>query len=174
MAAKSEEEMGKRFSFLGFLLAVVGAGLLFGCEPKVIPGTQIQDTPETRALATLVVEKYRRAMEARDADTIAGMCSPRFHETGGTPAADDDYNLDGLKKRLAEKFKRIKAMTLDIILIDIAIDEEKQPSLRRGEPGAPGGAETPPGHDVKWETQSEDAQMLFTLENGEWKVTSGL
>jgi len=127
MAAKSEEEMGKRFSFLGFLLAVVGAGLLFGCEPKVIPGTQIQDTPETRALATLVVEKYRRAMEARDADTIAGMCSPRFHETGGTPAADDDYNLDGLKKRLAEKFKRIKAMTLDIILIDIAIDEEKQP-----------------------------------------------
>jgi len=27
---------------------------------------------------------------------------------------------------------------------------------------------------VKWETQSEDAQMLFTLENGEWKVTSGL
>ncbi|MBI5529849.1 MAG: hypothetical protein HY897_26290 [Deltaproteobacteria bacterium] len=166
--------MSKRFPLTGILLALASVGLLFACEPKVIPGTQIQDTPETRSLATLVVEKYRRAMEAREADTIAGMCSPRFHETGGTPGAEDDYNLDGLKKRLAEKFKRIKAMTLDIVLIDINIDEEKQPNTAavKYHYFLKYLVEFP--HEEKWETQSEDAQMLFTLENAEWKVTSGL
>ena len=154
------------------LAAAVLLVLGVACEPKVIPGTQINDTPETRSLASLVVEKYRRAMEAREADTILSMASPRFHETGGTANAKDDYNIDGLKKRLAEKFKRLKALTLDLTLIDVAVDEDGQKATVKYHYFLKYLVQYP--NEERWETQSEDAQMIFALENGEWKVLSGL
>lgn len=155
------------------LVVVVAAMLvLSACEPKTIPGTQIKDTPETRSLASLVNEKYRRAMEARDADSILSMVSPRFHETGGTPDAKDDYDVDGLKKRLAEKFKRLKAITLEIVLVDIDVAEDGQKATVKYHYFLKYLVQYP--NEERWETQSEDAQMLFALENGEWRVKSGL
>ena len=151
------------------LLAVL---ILAGCEPKVIPGTQIKDTPETRSLASLVNEKYRRAMENRDAETIVGMASPRFHESSGNGDAKDDYNYDGLKKRIADKFKRLKALTLEIVLIDIDVAEDGQKAGVKYHYFMKYLVQYP--NEERWEAQSEDAQMHFALENGEWKVTSGL
>ena len=142
------------------------------CEPKIIPGTQIKDTPATRSLATLVLEKYRKAMEARDADTILSMVSPRFHEPGGTASPADDYNVDGLKKRLAEKFKKLQALTLDISLIDIAVDDEKGSATVKYHYFLKYLVQYPA--EERWESQSEDAQMIFSLDKGEWKVMSGL
>ena len=155
------------------LTAAVAAVLaLCACEPKVIPGTQIKDTPETRALASLVNEKYRRAMELRDAEAILSMASPRFHESNGTGTPRDDYNFDGLKKRLADKFKRLKAVTLEIVLIDIDVAEDGLKATVKYHYFLKYLVQYP--NEERWETQSEDAQMLFALENGEWKVTSGL
>ena len=44
---------------------------LMGCGTAKIPGTNIEDTPENRAIYD-VVEAYRVAMEKRDVDALKG------------------------------------------------------------------------------------------------------
>jgi hypothetical protein len=155
-----------------FVACALLTALASGCEPKLIPGTKIKDTPETKALVELVVNKYRKAMEAKDADTLVAMASPRFYETGGTPSAADDYNLDGLKKKLAEKFKLTITIQLDIALTDVIVDKEKNEGKVRYHYFLKYLVKYP--SEERWETQSEDAEMGFVLENGEWKAIRGL
>ncbi|MFA6034366.1 MAG: DUF4440 domain-containing protein [Myxococcota bacterium] len=145
---------------------------LCACEPKVIPGTQIKDSPDARAIGKLVMERYRNAMEARDTATILSMASPRFYETTGTPSPADDYNYDGLKKKIEDKFKKILALNLDLALQDIVVEKEKGTAFVRYHYFLRYLVKYP--SEERWETQSEDAQMNFVLENGEWKVINGL
>jgi hypothetical protein len=152
--------------------ALLAAFLLSGCEPKMIPGTKIKDTPETKALALLVVDKYRKAMEAKDVDTLISMVSSRFFENGGTPVPEDDYNADGLKKRLTEKFKVIHAITLDIVLSDIDTNKEAKTGYVRYHYFLKYLVKYP--SEERWENQSDDAEMDFVMENGEWRVTRGM
>lgn len=152
--------------------ALLAASLISGCEPKMIPGTKIKDTPETKTLANLVVNKYRKAMESKDIDTLMSMISPRFFENGGTPGPEDDYNGDGLRKKLAEKFKVINAISLDIVLSDIDTDKDAKTGYVRYHYFLKYLVKYP--SEERWESQSDDAQMDFKLENGEWKVIRGM
>ena len=48
---------------------MVGAGFVLtsGCAPRRIPGTDLDDTPDNRAIID-VMGKYKKAFEARDVD----------------------------------------------------------------------------------------------------------
>jgi len=145
---------------------------IFGCTPKLIPGTKIKDTPDTRAIAVLVTEKYRRAMESKDIDTIMSLASTKYYEDESNTDSTDDFNYAGLKEKLKSRFKIVKTVILDITLADVIADREK-------------GTATVKYHYIlkflvnypsieKWEVSSDDAKMELVLENGEWKVLKGL
>lgn len=156
----------KRVFLFIFLLLII-----YGCPPKYIPGTTIIDNDVNRAIFFLV-EKYRKAYEEKDIDTIMSMVSKNFYENGGNADPSDDYNYEGLKNNLIEKFSKTKAQGLEIRIKSIDFDKDKnrisvkynyfvkfQMSLATGD---------------KWETASDCAEMVFVKENGEWKVIKGL
>ncbi len=66
--------------FLG--VAVV---LAVGCSTKRIPGTEIDDNDETRAIPK-VNEQDRMAVEARDANRVIGLVADTFRDNGGSEA----------------------------------------------------------------------------------------
>ena len=57
-------------------LAGLAALALLACGAKRIPGTEIRDTPETRAVVA-AIEAYRQAAEKRDAEAVMALVSPK-------------------------------------------------------------------------------------------------
>ena len=69
-----------------------------GCATvNTIPGTKVADTKSNREILD-VCERYRHAMEDRDATTLLSLAHPNYYEDSGTPLASDDYGYEGLKE----------------------------------------------------------------------------
>ena len=152
---------------LALLLALVAAA---ACTKHVLPGTDIQDTPEKRAIYT-VIDAYVKAVNARDAGAVLGHVAPDYFDDAGTPEPNDDLDRAGLEKALAEAFGSLDAEKLAV-------------AIRRIEVNADGTAfaeifydnwyrvQTPAG--PKPRRDSDVHRMKFRKVNGEWKFTSGL
>jgi len=154
-----------------FCIVLAISSIITACPPKYIPGTTIVDNDENRAIVMLM-EKYRRAFEEKDVDTIMSLVSKNFYENGGNADPSDDYNYEGLKKNLKDKFSKTRAQGLEIRIKSIDFDRENnrvsvkynyfvkfQMALSSGD---------------RWETASDTAEMIFVKENGEWKIIKGL
>src|SRR5947208_12358510 len=94
------------------MLAVTVAVLAFGCTPKKIPGTELDDNDDTRSILD-VMEKYRVALEKRDAQSIIGLADESFKDDGGSANPDDDYNYHDLYTKLPETLKKLGDIRLE-------------------------------------------------------------
>ena len=82
-----------------FPIQPLALSLLLGCATSRMPNTDVPDTAENRDIVAFC-ERYRHAVEARDARTLLSMASPRYFEDAGTPDGADDYGIDGLARLL--------------------------------------------------------------------------
>jgi hypothetical protein len=71
------------------------------CTPECLGGTHIPGTDENRAVLAFC-EVYRRAVEARDVDTLLSLASPAYFEDGGNTDPSDDLDRKGLEAFLRE------------------------------------------------------------------------
>ncbi|MFY0574465.1 YybH family protein [Cystobacter fuscus] len=143
--------------------------VLSACGPRYIPGTQINDTQDTRAILK-VMERYRVAVEARDAKAIQALVSPNFRDNAGTEDPLDDLTAENLAQTLPALLARVDAprLEMDVRRVDVKRDGWAtviyywNASWR-----APGLMERP-------QRDSELEQMVFQRENGEWRIVSGI
>lgn len=159
---------------LGLLGAVLGAGSLSGCATgPSIPGTLVPDTRANRQIIE-VCEKYRRALEDRDADVLLGMASPQYFEDSGTPKADDDYGYEGLKTILATRLSSLKAVRYNIqyrrvafnptanrVAVDIRYDASYQLATELGD---------------RWERKQSEKRLELEFDKNRraWLFTTGM
>lgn len=142
---------------------------LAACGPAFIPGTQIPDTDETRAVLK-VVEQYRVALEARNAKAIQELVSKSFHDNGGTEDPQDDLTYDNLPQALPALFARLDSprVDMDIRMIDVkkngiaTVTYYWNASWRV------------PGLLDKTQRNSELEQMVLSKEEGKWRIVAGL
>jgi hypothetical protein len=94
------------------LLTALAVALSFGaaatgCSSSgaYIRGTRVEDTSENRTIIG-VVERYRLAVERKDATALMKMAAKTYWEDGGTPTGADDYGYDGLREVLVGRFQR--------------------------------------------------------------------
>lgn len=79
--------------------------LAFGCGANKLPNSDVEDTPEHRAIWK-IVQAYRTAMENRDAEAIAKLVSRDYFENRSTTdKSKDDYGHDKLKQRVLPKLR---------------------------------------------------------------------
>lgn len=142
-----------------------------GCSTKHLPHTQIEDTPETRAVFNMVMA-YRTAMEERDVDALLGMVSRRYYENAATTErSNDDYGFDMLAKAVIPVLREnIKAVQYRILLRSITVDGERAwadfeyyYNFKYVEGGEEG-----------WSQQNDFNRLEFLLESGVWKIVAGL
>ncbi len=151
-------------------LFLLCAPLLLGaCATRNIPGTQIADTRETRDIIN-VLERYRAALEARNAEAVQQLISPSFRDNAGTESPEDDLTYENIAQVLPTLFEQIEAPKVDMDIRQVEVKPDgtaivtyywnaswRMPSL----------AEKP-------QRQSELERMILQREDGKWLIVSGL
>jgi Domain of unknown function (DUF4440) len=142
--------------------------LLAACAARQIPGTQIPDTKESRAVLD-VMERYRSALEARDAQAIQQLVSESFRDNAGTETLEDDLTHDNLSEVLPALFARLESprVDLDIRQVDVrdgmaTVTYYWNASWRM------------PALGDKPQRESELEQMVLQREDGQWRIVSGI
>src|SRR6266852_2754249 len=142
---------------------------LAACTHRVIPGTQIPDEPENRAVLQVLVN-YKQAMEARDADALLSLAAPGYFDKGDPNRPADPRDLAGLRKSVPKDFNGVRALKIDIDLRNLKIDGDRAQvdyfAVMRYAVALPTGE--------KWFTESDDQRMKFVKIDGDWKISSGM
>ena len=96
---------------------------LAGCGAKRIPGTDLEDTGDTRAIID-VIARYNAALDARDANGILAVVDPSFYDDAGTLIPDDDLDIQRLRTTIPQRLARLNdmAVRIDIKTIDVKGD----------------------------------------------------
>lgn len=150
-------------------LAIPLALLVAACTPKRIPGTEVRDTEENRAVYA-VVEAYVRAMNQRDAAGVLAQVSPDYFDDAGTAEPGDDLDRERLGKALAADLARLETVKLAVsfrkieVQGDAAFAEIFYDSYYR--------VQTPAGPIPR--RDSDVNRIRLKKIAGEWKITSGL
>lgn len=150
------------------LCAAVAIATLAGCMPRRLPGTDIEDTPDSRGVLD-VLNAYTRAMEARNADAILRLVSPSFHDDAGTGTPQDDLDAERLKQVVPERLARVEDLRLDITVKKMSFADDTaevvyfyQSSFRV------------PAFSSKPKNESGLKKMELRKEDGAWKMVSGI
>jgi len=105
------------------LLPLLALGALVGCGPHHIPGTDLEDTGDTRAIIDTIT-RYNSALEARDANGILALVDPEFRDTAGTLTPEDDIDIQRLRTVLPQRLAKLQdvAVRIEIKAIDVKGD----------------------------------------------------
>lgn len=102
------------------VLLLLGA---VGCGPHRIPGTDLEDTGDTRAIIDTIA-RYNSALEARDANGIVALVDPEFRDNAGTLTPDDDIDIQRLRTVLPQRLARLQdvAVRIEIKTVEVKGD----------------------------------------------------
>ncbi len=106
---------------LPILLLVLAAG---ACAPKKLPGTDVRETRDTRAIYG-VLHDYVDAMNKRDVAAILANVASDYFDDAGTPDPGDDLDRERLEKALAADFARIEGSKLSVQIRKIEVQEDQ-------------------------------------------------
>jgi hypothetical protein len=148
---------------------LIALALIATACAKNIPNTEIRDTPDARALLD-VIEKYRVAVERRDAAAVLALVSPGYFDNAGTASPSDDLDYSGLQATLPGDYLKMPMIRIDLAVKQIEVDGDKASAdffydthFR---------VITPKGEIARQD--SDQSRMTFHKEKGVWKITSGL
>lgn len=151
------------------LAAAAALLALAACSPRRIPGTEILDNEDTRAIVA-VVDQYKDALERRDAAAVLALCSERYFDDVGTPDPGDDLDYVTLTKVIPEDLAKISAVRMEIKVTEIKVDGDKAQVFARYESRyrvATRNGDVPKAlNDVN--------RLSFLREKGVWRIVGGL
>jgi hypothetical protein len=151
------------------LLLVTALVALGACGTKRIPGTEIRDTRDTRAIVQ-VIDQYRIAAERRDAEAVLALVSPRYFDNAGTHDPADDQDYEQLRRRLPSDYAKLSAVRLGMRVNAIEVKDDR--ATADVDFDGRWRITTPTGEVPK---QANDVnRMTFIREDGAWRITSGL
>ena len=144
------------------LLALLG---LAGCGPRRIPGTDLEDTGDTRAIID-VISRYNSALEARDAQAILALVDPAFRDNAGTLTPDDDIDLQRLRTALPQRLARLQDLAVRIEIKTIEVKGERASAVYTWVSQFKLGGKSMTESDIK--------RMELKREADGWKILSGV
>ncbi len=141
---------------------------LSACAPRYIRGTEIPDTPDTKAIVD-VLTKYKAAMEAKDPNALLALVSESYRDDAGTPSPSDDLDYARLREVLPKRFAQVDDLRMELDLRAINVDRNDANAVFRYSTQY-----RLPAFKQKPQHDSDLAQMWFRKVGGQWKIVSGL
>jgi hypothetical protein len=142
---------------------------LVACAHATIPGTNVPDSPENRAVLE-VLARYKQAMEARDPNGLLTLAAPDYFDRGDASRPTEPRDLDGLRRTLPRDFDGVRTLKLDIDIRNLTIQGDRAQvdyfGVMRYAIAVPNGE--------KWFSESDDQRMKFVRIGNEWKIASGM
>jgi hypothetical protein len=150
-------------------LLAAGLALFAACAPRLLPGTDIRDTPENRAVYE-VVRSYQQALERRDAPAILALVAPDYFDNAGTPDPSDDIDRAKLEQTLPADLAKLEGVRLDVTIRNIQVQGDNATAEVFYEEyyRVQTAAGPVPRRD------SDVHQIHLKKIQGAWKITSGL
>jgi hypothetical protein len=157
-------------TLLACLACVASLSQAAGCAHKPIPNTRVEDTEENREVIDFV-EKYRKAVEARESAVLLRMTSKMYFDDMGTPQGDDDVDYDTLQAGLSRLQRELLDARYQIsyrgvtytpnqrVLVDVLYTGWFK-------------VETPEG--AQWRRRLEPHRLVLAREDGHYKIVSGM
>jgi ketosteroid isomerase-like protein len=149
-------------------LLIVPLLLAAACAPRRIPGTDIADTDDSRAILA-IMERYRTALEARDAKAIQSLVAEDFREDGGTESPEDDLTYANLPTHMANLFQKLDKPKVDISVRRVDIEDDLATAIYYWN-----ASWRMPSLTGRPQSDGELEQMVLKKVNGEWKIVSGI
>ncbi len=142
--------------------------LTVACASKRIPGTELEDTDDTRAILA-VMERYRSALEAKDAKAIQALVAESFREDGGTETPDDDLTYANLGEHLGNLFQALDNPKVELNVRRVNIQDEVATAIYYWN-----ATWKMPSLTSRGQNDSELEQMVLQKVDGQWKIVSGI
>ena len=152
------------------LWAQPGLPAISGCGHEPIPNTRVPDTEENREVIDFV-EKYRKAVEARDAVTLLRLTSKMYFDDMGTPQGEDDIDCDVLQAGLARLQKELLDARYQISYRGVTYTPNQHVLVDMLYTGW-FKVETPDG--AQWRRRLESHRMVLAREDGKYMIVSGM
>ncbi len=146
---------------------VVAAGA--GCAKKFIPNTAVPDNPFNRKVISFC-ERYRLAVEEKNVGTLLVLASPDYYEDGGTPTGDDDFDYEGLREVLINRFSKIKTIRYDVKYRRITVEDDR---VTVDYTYSASFQITVSGQD-HWFRKVEDNRLVLVMAGDQFKILSGM
>ncbi|HXX31552.1 MAG TPA: nuclear transport factor 2 family protein [Myxococcaceae bacterium] len=138
---------------------------LAGCATTKIPGTEIEETSDSRAIID-VMTKYNAALDAQDAAGILALVDTSFYDDAGTLTPEDDLDYAGLKNKLPQMLQKLQDVRARITVKTMRIDGDRAAVVYTYAVTYRIGQKTQTDTDIK--------QMELKRVNGVWKIVKGL
>jgi hypothetical protein len=139
-----------------------------GCASHRIPGTDIEDSSENRAILG-VMEKYRKTIESRDAEGLAKLLAPDFRDNAGTADPMDDLTLETIRGQLAERWAKLENVTVELSVRKIKVDGDEADAIYYYTSNF-----RMPKLSSKMQSEGDIKQMYLRRIDDEWKIVSGI
>lgn len=160
---------------LMFVASPLGVG---GCSTgPTIPGTEIADTPEARAILQ-VLERYRVAFLSRDTATVLSVTHPTYVDHSGTDDPGDDVTYDDLGELLRGRFAQLDSIRFTIDYLDLHVHGDRatvkvwlDASFRFKPILAPDGSTRP---QAPYSRKQDHAEFTLLRDEETWRMTSGI
>jgi ketosteroid isomerase-like protein len=143
--------------------------VLAACAPHRIPGTDVRDTRDNRAVYE-VVRSYQQALERRDAPAILALVSPDYFDTGGTAQASTAMDRQKLETSLPADLAKLEGLRVDITVRNITVEQDTAVAELFYENYYR--VQTPTGPIPRRDADVHQLHLRRT--GGDWKITSGL
>lgn len=141
-----------------------------GCGARKIPGTEIDDTTDTRAVLD-VVNAYRQAVEQRNAQALLALADESFRDDGGSANPEDDLDYRALGTTLPARLDKIRDIRLDVTVRRIEFDDD---AMRARVTYSYQLSFKMPEYTGRSQTETDIKQMTLRRVEKGWKITSGI
>ena len=142
--------------------------LTVACASKRIPGTELEDTDDTRAILA-VMERYRSALEAKDAKAIQALVSEAFREDAGTETPEDDLTYANLDEHMDNLFQALDNPKVELSVRRVTVQDEVATAIYYWN-----ATWKLPSLTSRGQNASELEQMVLQKVDGQWKIASGI
>jgi hypothetical protein len=146
--------------------------LAVACGPRYLPNTEVEDTAKNRVIADLV-ERYRLAVEQRDVAALKELVSRRYFSAAGTTAdASDDYGYEQLEQKVLPLLsENVKSVQFTIYLRKVTFEGETKAAAEMEYYYKFFYVE---GGKDRWQAKNDFQRLEFAMEDGVWRIVSGL
>ena len=167
------------------LMIVFSMFLTVSCNKKMIKGTNIEETPDSKEILT-VFGYYLKGFKEQNPEIFLEYVSKDYYDTNGTDDANDDVDYDKLVEILnSDAYNSLEKVSITCIIKDLLFDPDSENKARllfffevrfKVKSSLPPTEENifiqPDG--MTNSKISENNQMKFVKEDGKWKIVSGL
>ena len=151
---------------IAILLALAACGL------RTLPGTDVPETRDTRAVYD-VIQQWVTAMNERNAAGVLAVTAPDYFDDAGTPDPADDLDRARLDQVLPEVLAKIEGSKLGVTIRRIDVDKEGATATAELYYDSYYRVQTPSNQPVP-RRDSDVYRLKLKKDQGAWKIAAGL